>query len=142
MSSVLPDPTTPFGQRVAERLQREHLIWLTTIGADGTPQPNPVWFLWDGDTMLIYNQTGARRLGYIQHNPHVALNFESNGSGGDIIVLTGTARLSPDEPSPDQNPRYVEKYHERIARGFQTPEHFATLYPVPVRITVTKVRGF
>ena len=142
MSSVLPDPTTPFGQRVAERLEHEHLIWLTTTSADGTPQPNPVWFLWDGDTMLIYNKTDARRLTHIQRNPHISLNFDGNGRGGDIIVLTGTARLTSDDPSPDQHPRYVEKYHERIARSFHTPERFATLYPIPVRITITKVRGF
>jgi hypothetical protein len=42
MSSVLPDPATPFGERVARRLREEAVIWLTTMGADGTPQPNPV----------------------------------------------------------------------------------------------------
>ncbi len=46
-------PSTPFGARVAQRLREEHLIWLTTVGADGTPQPNPVWFLWDGASVLV-----------------------------------------------------------------------------------------
>ena len=44
--TVLPDAGTPFGDRVRERLVDEQVIWLTTVGADGTPQPNPVWFLW------------------------------------------------------------------------------------------------
>ena len=46
MSNVLPDTTTPFGRQVARRLQEEPIGWLTTVGADGTPQPNPVWFFW------------------------------------------------------------------------------------------------
>ena len=42
MPFQLPDPTTPFGQRVAKRLHEEPIIWLTTIDSKGTPQPAPV----------------------------------------------------------------------------------------------------
>ena len=142
MSSGLPDASTPFGKRVAERLRDEHIIWLTTVAADGTPQPNPVWFLWDGASMLIYNQTGARRLAHVERNPRVALNFESAADGNDVIIMTGEARLSPDEPSPDKNAAYVAKYRDSIAGSFQTPENFASQYPVPLRVTIAKVRGF
>lgn len=142
MSSVLPDPATPFGQRVAERLRNEHIIWLTTVAADGTPQPNPVWFWWDGVSLLIYNQTGARRLAHLERNPRVSLHFEADAEGNDVVVMTGEARLSPGEVPPDKNAAYVAKYSESIAGSFQSPENFASLYPVPVRITIQKVRGF
>lgn len=142
MSSVLPDPSTPFGKRVAERLRDDHIIWLTTVAADGTPQPNPVWFLWDGATLLIYNMTGARRLDHIASKPRVALNFNASEDGEDVVVLTGEARLSPSEVSPDKNATYVAKYRDSIRDSFQTPEHFASLYPIPLRITIEKVRGF
>jgi hypothetical protein len=38
--------------RVAQRLREDAVIWLTTVAANGTPQPNPVWFLWDGHSVL------------------------------------------------------------------------------------------
>ncbi|HLZ20978.1 MAG TPA: TIGR03667 family PPOX class F420-dependent oxidoreductase [Ktedonobacterales bacterium] len=142
MSNALPDPTSPFGERVARRLRDEHVIWLTTIGADGTPQPNPVWFLWDGDSMLVYNKTGAKRLANIQRDPHVSLNFESGADGNDVIILSGEARLSPDEIAPEKNTAYVAKYHDSIEGSFQTPEKFASLYHIPLRVTIEKVRGF
>jgi PPOX class probable F420-dependent enzyme len=66
MSAVLPDPSTPFGERVAQRLRDDPVIWLTTVGADGTPQPNPVWFLWDGESFLTYNRADAKRLAQIK----------------------------------------------------------------------------
>lgn len=141
MSTVLPDASTPFGERVAHRLHEDHLIWLTTVGADGTPQPNPVWFLWDQDEILVYNLSNARRLEHIAHNPHVSLNLDGNGRGGDIIVITGQARVSTQDPPADQFPAYVEKYRDFIARSFKTPENFARQYSVPVRITPTRVRG-
>ena len=54
------DTTSEFGKRVMKRLDEETTAWLTTIGADGTPQPRPIWFLWDGETILIYSQPNTR----------------------------------------------------------------------------------
>jgi len=142
MAMILPDPETPFGERVARRLQEEAVIWLTTTGADGTPQPAPVWFLWEGETFLIYTLASARRLAHIERNPRVALNFDGDGSGGDIIVFTGEARRVSDAPPADQNLAYAAKYRQLIAEEFQTAENFAQGYPVALRITPTKVRGF
>lgn len=141
MSSVLPSPSTPFGERVERRLREEPIIWLTTTGADGTPQPNPVWFLWDGSSILIYSLPDAARIANLKRNAKVALNFDGNGKGGDIVVITGEVRISPDEPPADQAPVYVEKYRDFIARSFGTPAAFAAKYSVALRITPTKVRG-
>jgi hypothetical protein len=33
---VLPDPGTPFGEAVHRRLRDEPVVWLTTVGANGT----------------------------------------------------------------------------------------------------------
>lgn len=134
-------PQTPFGERVTRRLRDEPIIWLTTTGADGTPQPNPVWFLWDGHTLLIYSLPDAARLAHIRRTPHVALNFDGDSRGGDIIVITGLARLSPEDLPADQMAPYRNKYQHFIARGFGTPENFAAKYSVALRITPTKVRG-
>lgn len=143
MSFQLPDPTTPFGERVARRLRDERLIWLTTIDAKGMPQPTPVWFLWDeaSSTFLIYSKNEAKRLKHIQQNPNVALNFDGNGSGGDIIVFTGVAEISTTDPAADQVPAYVEKYSNFIARASGTPEKFASMYRDVLRIRPHAVRG-
>ena len=143
MTFQLPDPSTPFGERVARRLRNELMIWLTTVDAKGTPQPTPVWFLWDEatSTFLIYSQAGAKRPTHIQQNPRVALNLDGDGKGGDIIVITGLAQVSADEPPAYQVPDYVEKYRERIATLFGTAENFASMYPVALRIRPTAIRG-
>jgi PPOX class probable F420-dependent enzyme len=143
MTFQLPDPATPFGERVARRLRDERLIWLTTVDAKGTPQPTPVWFLWDEatSTFLIYSRADAKRLAHLQKNSRVALNLDGNGSGGNIIVITGEAQVSSDDPPADQLPTYVEKYRDFIARGFTTPENFASIYSVALRIHPIAIRG-
>jgi PPOX class probable F420-dependent enzyme len=139
----LPDSSTPFGERVARRLRDERLIWFTTVDAKGMPQPTPVWFLWDetNATILIYSRADAKRLAHLQQNPRVALNFDGNGTGGDIIVITGKARVSADDPPADRLPIYAEKYRDFIARRYETPEKFASIYPVALRIRPITVRG-
>src|SRR5436309_4254233 len=143
MTFQLPDPATPNGERVRRRLRDERLIWLTTVDAKGTPQPTPVWFLWDEatTTILIYSRADAKRLAHLQQNPKVALNFDGNGSGGDIIVITGQAQLSPNDPPADRLPAYVDKYRAFIARLYATPEQFASVYSVALRIQPTTLRG-
>ena len=143
MTFQLPDLATPFGERVARRLREERLIWLTTVDAKGMPQPTPVWFLWDEatSTFLVYSLANAKRLAHLQQNSAVALNFDGNGSGGNIIVFTGHATVSSDDPPADRLPAYVEKYRDFIARGFSTAEHFASIYSVALRIRPIAIRG-
>jgi PPOX class probable F420-dependent enzyme len=140
VTSVLPPASTPFGERVLSRLRDERIIWLTTVGADGTPQPNPVWFLWDNESVLVYSLPNAARIRNIERNPRVALNFDGNGQGGDIIVIAGETRISHDDPPADQLAAYTEKYKDLIARHFGTPANFAAEYSTPLRITPLKVR--
>ena len=140
--SVLPDPTTPFGERVARRLREEPVIWFTSTSRDGTPQPNPVWFWWDGESFLVYNRPDAGRVKHAASRPRVALHFDGNGRGGDIVVFTGTAEVARDEPPPHAHAEYADKYREGIRRVSASPEAFSEEYPVPVRIRPDRVRGF
>jgi PPOX class probable F420-dependent enzyme len=142
MTTVLPDPSTDFGARVARRLRDEPVGWLTVVDGAGRPQPAPVWFLWDGATVLIYSAGNAKRLDHIRANPHVSLHLDGDGRGGDIVVLTGDVAEAPDEPPVPGNPAYLTKYGEWIAGGpWKTPEVFAGTYSVALRFTPRRVRG-
>lgn len=135
------DTNTAWGARVAQRLQHETVIWLTTVGADGVPQPSPVWFLWHEGCVLVYSKPNMPKLHNIARNPAVALHFDGNGRGGDIIVLTGAAELGPQTPPADEMPAYVEKYAADFARNGWSAAQFAQLYSVALWVTPRKVRG-
>jgi PPOX class probable F420-dependent enzyme len=136
------DTTTPFGERAQRRLRDAKIGWLTTTSEDATPQPVPVWFLWDGaESFLIYSKPGTAKLRNIAARPRVSLNLDGNGAGGDVIVVLGDAAVT-DDPPADALPGYVEKYAAFIARNDWTPASFAAEYSVPLRITATRLRGF
>ena len=139
---MFSDLSSEFGGRVASRLRNEQVIWLTTVGRTGTPQPNPVWFLWDGEAFLIYTQPTAYKLRNLRHNPRVALHFDSGEDGEDVIVFTGTAILDESAPLAYNNPPYLEKYRDGIASIEMTPESMGGSYSVAIRVKPDKVRGF
>lgn len=136
-------PDTPFGARVRERLQNEQVAWLTMVGTDGTPQPNPIWFLWDGgDEILVYNDNQARRLDRIGDGVRASLNLQANAEGDDVVVLTGALEPAPDAPRPAENQAFLAKYAAAIETIGYTPEQYSGRYDVATRLRIDRVRGW
>ena len=135
------DTTSEFGKRAARRLREDLIYWLVTTDPDGTPQPSPVWALWDVETFLIYSQPDRPKLRNVASRSRVALHLDGDGKGGDIVIVTGDARIDRDTPPADHVPEYISKYREGIRRIGMTPESFARAYSVPVRITPRRLRG-
>jgi PPOX class probable F420-dependent enzyme len=143
MGTDLIDTDTTFGQRVRERLTSEQVIWLTTVGQDGTPQPNPVWFVWDGGSeLLVYTTSDAHRLEHIGERPRVSVHLNSDRNGMDVVVLRGVAEVARDVPTADRNERYLDKYRPSMANVGGSVERFAATYCVPLRIRLERLRGF
>jgi PPOX class probable F420-dependent enzyme len=135
------DETSEFGVRVARHLREEKVVWLTTVTPSGAPLPRPVGFLWDGDqTVSVYSQPGAR-VRNIRANPKVTLNFGGDGTGGDIVVLSGTAEVVDSAPSAAENAAWMAKYAADWERGGMTAESFAQRFSIPLRIRISDVHG-
>jgi PPOX class probable F420-dependent enzyme len=146
MSEQLPalaiDQSTTLGARAARRLREETVVWMTTVGRTGAPAPNPVWFLWDGaSTVTVFTGSGAARLRHLAANPELALNFDTDGGGGDVVVLSGTAAVPEDSPGPDAEPEYLTKYAAHIPAIGHTTRSFAQQYSVRIEVTLTRLRG-
>ena len=138
---VAIDTSTELGARVAQRLATEQVLWLTTTGANDQPQPRLVWYLWEGESFLIYSQPNQPKLRHIAARPQVALNLNSNQSGGDEVVFLGTAEILDGFPLATDVPAYVEKYAGPIKEIGMEPAGFAAAYSVAIRVTPTKMRG-
>ena len=130
-----------FGRRAQRRLKSELVVWLTSIDDLGRPQPRPVWFHWDGTNLLICSQPRTGKVRQIAARPHVALHFNADEQGNDVVVLSGEARLVKRVP-PDRLKAYLRKYRSAIAGLEMTPESFMGDYSVPILVSPTALRGF
>jgi PPOX class probable F420-dependent enzyme len=143
MAVVLPDPDTEFGARVARRLREDATAWLTLADPARTPQPAPVWFLWDDDSscVVLYSQPTAKRLARMKANPRCSLHLNDDGTGHDFVVLTGRIAEAADLAPADQNPAYAQKYRDWMVGVFGSAERFATMFSVPLRFEPASFRG-
>jgi PPOX class probable F420-dependent enzyme len=136
------DFTTRFGRHVSRRLRQEKVIWLTTVDSNNAPQPRPVWFHWDGETILIFSEQGKAKLRHIAANPNVSWNFNTDEDGGDVVVILGEAKILGSSPPENRIKTYLRKYREGIRSLNMTIEEFAQTYSVPILITPRAIRGF
>ena len=136
------DTSSDFGKRIARQLDDERVVWLTTVGKSGTPAPNPVWFLWHDDEILISSQPDKAKLHNIADHRQVALNFNATHTGGDVGVISGTAVIVEEPITGEAATAYNAKYADDITRLGMTPEQFHASYSVLIRITPDKLRGF
>jgi PPOX class probable F420-dependent enzyme len=131
-----------FSEKVSRRLDDEVVIWMTTVASGGKPQTSVVWYWWDGSEFLIYSLDPAARVRNLGDNPHVSLNLDGNGRGGDVVTIEGVASLDPAAPTAAEMEDYVAKYRHRMDRGWGGPEGFAEKYPTAIRIRPTRVRSW
>jgi PPOX class probable F420-dependent enzyme len=127
---------------VEDRLGREPVIWLTTVRSDGQPQTSPVWFVWDGESFLIYSMPASRKVPNIRDNPKVSLNLDGDGTGGGIVTIEGRARIDEQAAPVHQVGPYIEKYRRLILDMGAEPEPFAKEYSTAIRVTPTRRRVY
>jgi PPOX class probable F420-dependent enzyme len=137
------DFQSDFGRAVKDHLQNQYVIWLTTVDSNFTPQPRPVWFLWQDDSFLIFSQANAYKVAHIKKHPKVALHFNTDETGDrHVIIFTGEAFLDMDHPPAQEVSAYLQKYREDIAGLGMTPEQFSREYSVAIKITPAEMRGW
>jgi PPOX class probable F420-dependent enzyme len=133
------DTSTAEGKRVQKRLEKELIIWLATSGREGRPHAVPVWFLWDGKSFLIYSVPG-QKVNDIVANPKVALHFNTDPDGDDVVRIDGEATRLRRYPLAYRVPTYIRKY-ARLIKGYDwVPEGFSRQYHIALRVRPTRFR--
>jgi PPOX class probable F420-dependent enzyme len=119
----------------------EPIAWLTTVTPKGRPAPRPVWFVLDGDDIVLFSRPGTAKLGHIEANPEVSFHLNSDSHGGSILVIHGKAQV--EEGKASDAPGYLDKYGSSYAAiGFETPEAFDAAYSVRIRVVPERSWGF
>ncbi len=129
------------GQRAAQRLGTEFVIWLTTVGSTGLAHIRPVWFVWDGEALLIYSQPNTKKLEHIAHNPNVVVHFDGGPKGLDIQVFAATAEIVANPMPATQVSAYIQKYDQEIKNLGATADQFAQAYSVAIQVKPNRLHG-
>ena len=124
-------------QEVSSRLASGEYGWLTTVAKSGQPVPRLIWFYFDGTDIFVYSMPRAAKVAHIKAHPEVSLNLDSDGNGGGVIVVGGTATVDAADVDCRDDAPYWAKYEE-LAAKFGLTEAMAT-YSTRLKITVSRV---
>ena len=136
------DVTTEWGQHAEQRLRTNIIGWLTTVGSDGRPYTVPVWFLWDGNAVLIFSQPQKQKIRNLRKNARVTLALDDTKQGEDVVIVEGTAEVLDTPDISATLPAYVVKYGEMMKDMGSTPESMAADFSVGIRVTPTKFKSW
>jgi PPOX class probable F420-dependent enzyme len=132
------DLTNPDEAHVDQRLRENIILWLGSVRPDGRPHMVPVWFLWDGATILIFSQPSSQKIRNLRQNPRIVLALDDTDDGEDVITIEGTAELLAEPEITAGLPAYAAKYERHIRDIGLTPEAMALSYSQAIRITPTR----
>lgn len=132
------DPTDPKRAHVDRRLRVEPILWLASTRPDGRPHLVPVWFWWDGETILVFSEPTAQKIRNLRHSPHVIVALDTAGQAEDVVVVRGTAELTEKSSTDLMPPAFERKYEALFPHAGTNPERMKAQYSQPIRIRPTK----
>ena len=132
------DPLNDVHARALARLESEQVAWLATIGRDGFPHAVPIWFLWRDGRAIILSEPTSVKVRNLRENNRVLLHLEAGDDGEQVLVMRGTAEISP-EPALAWLDRigeeYFAKHDEWMRRLGQDMQIMAERYSVVIEVT-------
>ncbi len=137
MEATVVRMSIELSQEVSSRLESDQYGWLTTVAKSGQPVPRLIWFYFDGADLIVYTMPSAAKVAHIKARPQVSLNLDSDGNGGGIIVVGGTATVDATGVDCRTDEPYWAKYRE-MSDEFGLTDSMGA-YSTRLRITPTKV---
>ncbi|HET9615315.1 MAG TPA: pyridoxamine 5'-phosphate oxidase family protein, partial [Candidatus Limnocylindrales bacterium] len=124
--------------RIGRLLDEEPVVWLSTVRPDGTPHLVPIWFSWDGESVLIASKPHARKVANVRANPRVMLALGEPEDDFDVGLLEGEAEIL-DAPARDALPAgHLRKYRDQMAAIGLSREEFLGTYSLVIRVRPTR----
>src|SRR6185503_19774952 len=128
------EQTTVAASRSHGFLEREPVVWLSTVRPDGGPHLVPIWFWWDGEALLVFSKPGAQKVRNLRVQPSVMLALGDAEDDFDVGLLRGRAELL-DQPTRELLPaEHLDKYAAKLAAMGVSAEEYAATYSQVIRI--------
>ncbi|HKZ86863.1 MAG TPA: PPOX class F420-dependent oxidoreductase [Anaerolineae bacterium] len=90
-------------------LNQVHFAVVSTIAPDGLPHQTVMWYMLDGDELLLSTPRGSVKHKHLRRDPRLSVCVEQ---GYTYITLTGTVTL-------DENPATTRADYQRLGQRYR-----------------------
>ncbi len=135
---VLSDPL------VAELLSARLIASLATLNKDGSVHVVPMWFLWDGDALLVPTSKATRKLRNVERDDRATVMIDDSRGGFDLrgVTVVGRAEIVRDPPARTLNRRIHEKYITEEGLALQPVRDYLSTDDVTIRVHPERVSSW
>ena len=122
----------PVAQELLNSINVAHLAY---TWRDGTPRVIPIWFHWDGETIVLGTPPNAPKVDVLPNNPKVALTIDRDEWPYHALLLRGTAHVETVEGVAPEYAACAERYFG-TEQGKEWVETVRQMFSQMVRISV------
>ena len=137
MSVPTADQHAAHAARLDRFLSAEPVVWLSTVRPDGAPHIVPIWFTWDGTSLLVFSKPGAQKVRNLRAYPVAMLALGEPEDDFDVAMAEARVELLA-EPASELPWAHLAKYSGRMAALGLSPDQFVRTYSQMIRITPTR----
>lgn len=118
-------------------LQERRFAVLATINKNGTPQLTTMWYLLEGDTIVMNTKVGRTKERNMRRDPRISVCFED---GYSYLTVSGTVEMI-DDPKIAQHDIYrlAVRYDGEEAARQQMEEQFSKETRVTLRLKCERI---
>lgn len=118
-------------------LQERRFAVLATINKDGTPQLTTMWYLLEGNTIVMNTKVGRTKERNMRRDPRISVCFED---GYSYLTVSGTVEMI-DDPKIAQHDIYrlAVRYDGEEAARQQMEEQFSKETRVTLRLKCERI---
>jgi hypothetical protein len=109
---------------------------MSTIDAEGSPHTVPVWFMLDGDDIVIISVRSTRKVGHILANPKGSIVIGGEPGDGGGYLLKGNFLVEED---PDDV--WMKKLIYRYETGHKAEQDIIDWEPLDIIVLRLKVNS-
>ncbi len=85
-----------FDARARETLSKPVIIRVSTISPEGYPHTTPVWFILDGDDLVVFTSPNTQKAKNVRANPKGSLTIGGDPVGSPCYLVEGDFGVEDD----------------------------------------------
>ncbi|MET7331264.1 PPOX class F420-dependent oxidoreductase [Nonomuraea sp. NPDC005650] len=116
-------------------LERPLFAHLATIGADGAPNVNPVWTIWDGEYLRFTTTTDRMKYRNVVQHPQIAVSINDPEQPYRYLEIRGVVERVDPDPSGDFFDVLANRYGLEYERPVGDAERRVVIVMKPTRVT-------
>ncbi len=121
-------------------LEEKRFAVLATLNQDGTAQQTTMWYLLEGDTILMNTKAGRLKERNLRRDPRISICVED---GYNYITISGKVELIDDvEIAQRDIHRLATRYHGEEQAAKQMAEQFSREPRVTLRLKCEHVHEY